>query len=1187
MKLRELIGKSSKNWMVAAAACGCFVFGYSYYQRPDPSSQISEANVEGTESPSNLLGDAKAELPHPMSTESGSEFSSRVVRADHTTTIQPRRDRGFPQATNISSTPFGGSGTAEANTTSYRSGSESNSRIYQLINTTWREFEPNMISVWGRRLHATLEKGGQVVKIQLPGPGNSRSVMRIDRNNNRLTFHGPHEMIRGWTKLMQNLDLQPGMAAQRIRVIDMMETAPSTIRKAVSLLGNYQEGTNVGQIQRAIQYADRGQTPRVFGASNRQDEPAKQGEPQDEEGIRGPVTVETIDELGFLILRGAPEDVAKVQAIIDDIIKNSQAAQPDIEEYPLKNANGKQIAREIQELYDSNFASSNGPVSISPLEQPNGLLLIGQSENFEVVKKLIEKLDVETMDATADFKVFRLQSMSAIDAKQRIDDYFAGDLSTAPEDLPPSVSVIADYRSNSLIVRASPRALAQITKLLEELDTNDSKSVNAVKVFPLKNSVASELAPVLQDVLNGQTQNAGQGLIGQSGNGGGFNSNTSVQTQPPTNPAIESRIRSTVLQLMTTDKNGNKIMSDILFDVRITSDANSNSLIVTAPEGSMNLIGHIIQLLDQIPDIETQIKVFEIVNGDATDLLTTLQSLFNPQNTTGQQGANNTNLTELPLQAISSTDGGSLASLRFGVDARLNTIIVSGPVGDLDVIEDLILRLDEENLNTRRGVVYPLNNAPSDDVAAAINSWIDTRRNVIASDPNLTSEFQEIQREVVVVSEPVSNSLIISATPKYYEQLIRIVRDLDRRPPMVKIKVLIAEVALNNLQEFGVELGVQDSLVFDRGIGTIGFPFNQAGIGNNSDAVSLATRDFLAGQGIANLSVGRQNADLGYGGLVLSAGNESINVLMRALQDRNQLRVLSKPMIMTVENLQGTIQSGARVPRIDQVQQNANGGFTNVTVLEDVGVILGITPRVSPDGTISMLVDVEKSDLGPEESGIPIFVDANGNVVRSPQINIITAQTTVLAKSGQTVVFSGLLQETKSNVHRGIPILSDIPVLGPLFSFEQESCRRSELLIIMTPYLIESDDQLTLANQVEMDRMNWCLCDVNELYGSLDYDGIAEGHMRPSDQPDVYYPDTDPLMEGQPVQPGNNLMQPQQAPQQPPALPENYNSLNSRQGPATSIMNRQPQTRSNAQFQTNSQRSTGRIPSNVEPTYRN
>lgn len=119
-----------------------------------------------------------------------------------------------------------------------------------------------------------------------------------------------------------------------------------------------------------------------------------------------------------------------------------------------------------------------------------------------------------------------------------------------------------------------------------------------------------------------------------------------------------------------------------------------------------------------------------------------------------------------------------------------------------------------------------------------------------------------------------------------------------------------------------------------------------------------------------------------------------------------------------------------------------------------------------------------------------------------------------MARSGQTVVFSGLIEETKAHRKRGVPIMSDLPWIGPLFSYESDVASRSELLIIMTPYLLNDEEDINVQNQDDMDRMHWCLSDVAEVYGNTDYYGY-EG-TEPGIE--TIYPDADPSgMRGDPL----------------------------------------------------------------------
>ena len=358
----------------------------------------------------------------------------------------------------------------------------------------------------------------------------------------------------------------------------------------------------------------------------------------------------------------------------------------------------------------------------------------------------------------------------------------------------------------------------------------------------------------------------------------------------------------------------------------------------------MELLEELVRQLDS-PTSVAQIKVFRIVNGDADGLVDMLQSLLPAGVATG------------PQLAIGANES-SLAPLRFSVDTRTNSIIASGSESDLQIIEALLLRLDVEDVQTRKNAIYRLKNSPALDVANAINEFLRSERQVQQAAPGVLSPFQQIESEVVVVPEPVSNSLIISATPRYFEDIMKLVEKLDEEPPQVMIQVLIAEVALDNTDEFGVELGLQDSVLFDRSLlGDLvtttnttqqstsrhrhghpgdhpgatnepGFNFNNQPLGNSGSDKALSRSGLVGGQGLGSFALGRVNSELGFGGLVLSAGSESVSVLLRALQESRRLEVLSRPQVMTLDNQSAFIQVGQRVPRIIGTTTNQTGPAT-------------------------------------------------------------------------------------------------------------------------------------------------------------------------------------------------------------------------------------------------------------------
>lgn len=762
--------------------------------------------------------------------------------------------------------------------------------------------------------------------------------------------------------------------------------------------------------------------------------------------VRGDVEVEALPDLDVLILRGRQRDVEELSRIIAELERLSALAEPQIEVYTLRHVNCLSLARLIQQVQTDLVGRRQGRVSITPLIKPNALLLIGWGEALEAIKVLIEKLD-QPVSPHTELRIFPLKQANATIARTTIASAFI-----ARGGLSPDVQVVADVATNSLIVRASPSDMREVELLVRQLE-GESQAVLQTRLFKLRFTLASDVATTLQTAIAGAA--------------GGF------------------QRKSAVLELVGIDRDKQQLVrSGLLADVQIIPNVQTNTLVVTAPAESMELIAALIAELDA-PTAVAQIKVFRVFNADATALANLLRTLFPPLPTGAQLAGAEAETTLVPL--------------RFSVDVRTNSIIATGSRGDLAIVEALLLRLDEEEVRQRINTVYRLKNAPAADVARSINDFLRTERQLQLAAPGVLSPFLQIESEVVVVPEPVSNSLIISATPRFFPDIMELVEKLDEVPPQVIIQALIVEVELSRFDEFGAEFGLQDSVLFDRSVVATtlspGFNFNNAPLGNAGSARSLATSDKIGTQGLTHFSLGRTNTELGYGGFVFSASSENLSILLRALQDRRQLRVLSRPQIMTLDNQPAFIQVGKRVPRIIGTRFYAGTQF-NAVELEPVGLILSVTPRISPDGTVVMQVDAEKSELGPESEGIPVSI-SGGEVIRSPSVNVTTAQTTVSASDGETIVIGGLITKYNTAGSRRIPYLADIPLVGRLFRSDNARERRSELLIILTPRVVRNPQDAERIKQEEAARIHFVLSDVLEIHGPIGLpaeDGLV-GHL--------------------------------------------------------------------------------------------
>lgn len=1069
-----------------------------------------------------------------------------------------------------------------------RAGRPALGREHDLQSITWRELEDALRRVVGNRVNVVGSEESRLATVTVPGRNGPQKVMEIDRDNNRVTFVGDENVAHAWRQVASVLDTPQATPDTFTQIVPVSRALPSSVGRAVSLMRAVSEQEEASQTTAAVQVGggekkawggdlvsmifrhqqdDQAQDDQALGDQAQdnqtpgdqpqaddqmQDEPPRD-QPQDGDqgselgaGLFGPVTIEFIEGLNIFIVRGNPRDVQRVLDVIEEIEKQAAENQPEIEIYPLQHADGKALTELIRSFYDQVYAVRQSPVSVIGLGRPNALLLIGLKESIAELKKLIEKLD-QPVDPETQVRVFSLKHASSTDLERVILNVYqteatrrgaaaaqpaqpglgqpnqpaapgvAAGPTTTTADLLPRLVVVADFRSNALIVQAGPRDMNEIANLIERLDVDDSAAKDQVRVFQLKNTTAVDLQQVLQTTILGER---GQQQGGQQFGVQGF--------QPQQGGAQQGTTPSKRLEIQALDEAGRMISSGLMSNVVITADAVANTLVVRAPEKSMALIAELIRQLDELPAGESQIKVFELRNGDASSVTQLLQQLFGLPVTAGQGALSQ--LTQAQSLANLRTGAGtgeaSLVPLQFTFDPRTNSVIATGGASDMRVVETLILRLDEGGIQTRVTEVIRLKNAPAGDVATAIFNFLDQQRqisNLQFVTGGIGAYYQQIDREIVVVPELITNSLIVSATPRYYESVRKIISDLDYRPAMVMIQVVIAQIRLDDAFEFGIEAGLQDSLLFNRGIAggsaTPGFNFNTTAPLPNAN---LFNREQLAGQGLSNFSVGRQSANLGYGGLVLSASNESVNVLLRALQDEGRVQILSRPQIMTLDTEAAFVQVGQTTSRITGSTSNTVGGTQNNVVDTQIGLLLRVTPRVNQDGMIAMTVDTENSNL--DSSGVPVAVDATGVPVISPNINITTASSTLLARSGQTVVFAGLIQTQRNKSARKVPYLSDIPVVGRLFRFDSESERRSELMVIMTPYLVDSDEDVEWLNWIESDRMSWCLSDVVALDGDH---GLSAGRgLWGAGRAPTVYPHVNPtgFESGAPLGPPDGLM---------------------------------------------------------------
>ncbi|GLS33050.1 secretin N-terminal domain-containing protein [Neomesorhizobium albiziae] len=256
---------------------------------------------------------------------------------------------------------------------------------------------------------------------------------------------------------------------------------------------------------------------------------------------------------------------------------------------------------------------------------------------------------------------------------------------------------------------------------------------------------------------------------------------------------------------------------------------------------------------------------------------------------------------------------------------------------------------------------------------------------------------------VRIQADPGQNALVILAAPHDYKIVEAAIRQLDVKPRQVLIQAIVAEVRLSNGLRYGV-----DYLLSTKGLGAVP------------------------------------------NGLSYVFPDTDVNIVLHGLSGLGDVKVVSAPRILAVDNQTATIQVGDQVPilvRSSQSVVSENSPIVSDVELRDTGVILAVTPRIGAGGSVTLDTFQEVST-------------GNRNTltnVQSPVISVRRLQSTVSTRSGDTIAIGGLMQDSTNRANSGIPVLKDIPLLGGLFRSTEYAKERTELLILLNPRVVDSD----------------------------------------------------------------------------------------------------------------------------------
>jgi general secretion pathway protein D len=499
-------------------------------------------------------------------------------------------------------------------------------------------------------------------------------------------------------------------------------------------------------------------------------------------------------------------------------------------------------------------------------------------------------------------------------------------------------------------------------------------------------------------------------------------------------------------------------------EAALTIHRDTNVLVITDSVEKLRRYLSVIRMLD-VPTAQEQVQVFPLRFGDASSLAPLITQLvggtgggagrFVP-GLGGRAGEPSPEAPLAPAAAPREVGGSRVVIL---ADARTNSLVAIGPPAILERVQALVSRLDTETAPTRGVFVYRVEHLRAKDLAASLSALFRRRggpeppaRSIPPGPgpppgempagappgppaggppPEIERDDLAVVEDIRVVPEEATNTLLVTTTPGVWNALLPVLQRLDRMPRRVLIEILVAEFTLDDSTSLGIEWSLR----------------SEKGIQIGGERLSVGT-----------------GLDTGVPGIVplpptffFVLGNKDILALLQAFSQANRLNVLSSPHVLASENKRAQIHVGSSVPILTSQQQPTTGVasapqptsvITTTVEYRDVGVILTVTPRVSDNRFVALDIRQEVSAV------VPTSPQPQSNPVPSPTFTKRVAETSVVVGEQETLVLGGLIEERKGQVRQGIPLLSQIPILGYLFGSTQDIVVKTELMIMVTPRLV-------------------------------------------------------------------------------------------------------------------------------------
>ncbi|HOQ41452.1 MAG TPA: type II secretion system secretin GspD [Smithellaceae bacterium] len=464
----------------------------------------------------------------------------------------------------------------------------------------------------------------------------------------------------------------------------------------------------------------------------------------------------------------------------------------------------------------------------------------------------------------------------------------------------------------------------------------------------------------------------------------------------------------------------------------VLSYAPANLLIITDYLSNVRRMQEIVKALD-VEGAGEQITYVPLKNASASEVTKSLTGVFQ------QRRAN-------------------ASPVKIVADPRTNSVIIFASVADTANVRKLVAMMDKDVPRGESNIqIFRLQNSVAEDLAKVLNNIVKETGGASAAAATGTAAAGQkvsapaVSRNVQVVPDKATNTLIIMAEREDYKILENIIKQLDVPRPMVYIEALIMEVKANKDFKLGVEWsGVKDTGSISGIDGSKSAAFVGSGTGVLSGLTSTVIDTATTALGLpSGFSMGIIGAGIRIGDVLFP----SIGAMVQAYKNDTDVSILSTPQLLTLDNEEAEINVGENVPYLTRQDSTSTTSAYpvnyNTYEYKDVGVILTITPNINQENFIRLKISQQVTK-------VIAGVSTDTTKPSIPTTLKRTAKTTVVVKDNETVVIGGLVGDSTDDSTNKVPFLGEIPIMGWLFKAKTVAREKTNLYIFLTPHIVRT-----------------------------------------------------------------------------------------------------------------------------------